>query len=143
MGFIADIQAKYKTVSIVGMAKNAGKTTALNYLLEEAYDEGFRMGVTSTGRDGETSDLVFETDKPKVYLFEDTIVTVPEQLFGLAETICGVALRSWPVIVGGILVGVGGLAVYYILELGAAQMLIFTVAGVLLALTGVLIKNQR
>ena len=33
MGFIADIQKKYKTVSIVGMAKNAGKTTALNYLL--------------------------------------------------------------------------------------------------------------
>jgi len=64
-------------------------------------------------------------------------------LFGLAETICGVALRSWPVIVGGILIGVGGLAVYYILELGTAQMLIFTVAGVLLALTGVLIKNQR
>ena len=59
MGFIADIQEKYKTVSIVGMAKNAGKTTALNYLLEEAYDEGLRMGVTSTGRDGETSDLVF------------------------------------------------------------------------------------
>jgi len=64
-------------------------------------------------------------------------------LFGLAETICGVALKSWPVIVGGILIGVGGLAVYYILDLGAAQMLIFTVAGVLLALTGVLIKNQR
>ena len=63
-------------------------------------------------------------------------------LFGLAETICGVALKSWPVIVGGILIGVGGLAVYYILDLGAAQMLIFTVAGVLLALTGVLIKNQ-
>jgi len=64
-------------------------------------------------------------------------------LFGLAETICGVALKSWPVIIGGILIGVGGLAVYYILDLGAAQMLIFTVAGVLLALTGVLIKNQR
>ena len=64
-------------------------------------------------------------------------------LFGLAETICGVALKSLPVIVGGILIGVGGLAVYYILDLGAAQMLIFTVAGVLLALTGVLIKNQR
>ncbi|MBQ2228561.1 MAG: hypothetical protein II427_05530, partial [Firmicutes bacterium] len=94
MGFIADIQKKYKTVSIVGMAKNAGKTTALNYLLEEAYDEGLRMGVTSTGRDGETSDLVFETDKPKVYLFEDTIVTVPEQLFGLAETSLEILKRT-------------------------------------------------
>ena len=94
MGFIADIQEKYKTVSIVGMAKNAGKTTALNYLLEEAYDEGLRMGVTSTGRDGETSDLVFETDKPKVYLFEDTIVTVPEQLYGLAETSLEILKRT-------------------------------------------------
>ncbi len=94
MGFLAEIQAKYKTVSIVGMAKNAGKTTALNYLLEEAYDEGFRMGVTSTGRDGETSDLVFETDKPKVYLFEDTIVTIPEQLFNLAETSLEILKRT-------------------------------------------------
>lgn len=94
MGFVADIQEKYRTVSIVGMAKNAGKTTALNYLLEEAYDEGLRMGVTSTGRDGETSDLVFETDKPKVYLFEDTIVTVPEQLYGLAETSLEILKRT-------------------------------------------------
>ena len=94
MGFIADIQAQYKTVSIVGMAKNAGKTTALNYLLEDAYDEGLRMGVTSTGRDGETSDLVFETDKPKVYLFEDTIVTVPEQLYNLAETSLEILKRT-------------------------------------------------
>ena len=68
------------------MAKNAGKTTALNYLLEEAYDEGLRVGVTSTGRDGETTDVVTQTDKPKVYLFEDTIVSVPERLYGLAET---------------------------------------------------------
>ena len=64
-------------------------------------------------------------------------------LFGLAETICGVALKSWPVIVEGILTGVGGLVVYYILGLGAEQMLIFTLAGVVLALTGVLIKNKR
>ena len=94
MGFLADIQEKYKTVSIVGMAKNAGKTTALNYLLEEAYDEGLRLGVTSTGRDGETTDLVFETDKPKVYLFEDTVVTIPEQLFSLAETSLEILKRT-------------------------------------------------
>lgn len=94
MGFVADIQEKYKTVSIVGMEKNAGKTTALNYLLEEAYDEGLRVGVTSTGRDGETTDVVFETDKPKVYLFEDTIVTVPEQLYGLAETSLEILKRT-------------------------------------------------
>lgn len=86
MGLLYELQEKYKTVSIVGMAKNAGKTTALNYLIEEAMDEGMVLGITSTGRDGETSDLVTSTEKPKVYLDEGTIVTVPVQLYELAET---------------------------------------------------------
>lgn len=76
---------KYKTLSIVGMAKNAGKTTALNYLIEEAMDEGMVLGITSTGRDGETMDLVTGTDKPRVFLDTDTIVSVPTQLYELAE----------------------------------------------------------
>ncbi len=86
MGFISELKEKYNTLSIVGMAKNSGKTTALNYLLEEAYDEDLLCGVTSTGRDGESTDLVTTTEKPKVYLFTDTIVSVPEQLYELAET---------------------------------------------------------
>ncbi len=85
MGLLWDLSTKYKTISIVGMAKNAGKTTALNYLIEEAMDEGLQLGITSTGRDGETTDLVTGTDKPRVYLYEDTIVSVPTQLYELAE----------------------------------------------------------
>ncbi|MEG0923907.1 MAG: hypothetical protein RSC31_02840 [Anaerovoracaceae bacterium] len=85
MGLLYDLSTKYKTLSIVGMAKNAGKTTALNFLIEEAMDEGVRLGITSTGRDGETIDLVTGTDKPRVYLYEDTIVSVPTQLYELAE----------------------------------------------------------
>ncbi len=85
MGLLYDLSQKYKTISIVGMAKNAGKTTALNYLIEEAMDEGLQLGITSTGRDGETTDLVTGTDKPRVYLYEDTIVSVPTQLYDLAE----------------------------------------------------------
>lgn len=85
MGLLYDLSTKYKTISIVGMAKNAGKTTALNYLIEEAMDEGLQVGITSTGRDGETTDLVTGTDKPRVYLYEDTIVSVPTQLYELAE----------------------------------------------------------
>lgn len=85
MGLLYDLSTKYKTLSIVGMAKNAGKTTALNYLIEEADDEGIRLGITSTGRDGETQDLVTGTEKPKVYLCEDTVVSVPTQLYDLAD----------------------------------------------------------
>lgn len=58
----------------------------MNYILEEAFDEGLLIGVTSTGRDGETSDLVTGSEKPKVYLFADTIVSVPVKLYELAET---------------------------------------------------------
>lgn len=85
MGLLYDLSTKYKTLSIVGMAKNAGKTTALNYLIEEADDEGIMLGITSTGRDGETSDLVTGTEKPRVFLYEDTIVSIPAQLYEMAE----------------------------------------------------------
>jgi hypothetical protein len=85
MGLLREISSKYKTVSVIGMAKNAGKTTALNYLIAEADDEGLCLGVTSTGRDGETQDLVTGTDKPRVYLTEGALVTTPSKLYELSD----------------------------------------------------------
>ena len=85
MGLLKDFANKYKTISIVGMAKNSGKTTALNYFIEEAMDEGLIIGVTSTGRDGETTDLVTQTEKPKVYLYTGTLVSVPTKLYEMAD----------------------------------------------------------
>jgi len=82
---LRELSERYKRIAIVGMAKNAGKTTTLNFLLEEAMDEGIVCGVTSTGRDGERTDLVTGTDKPSIYLEEDTIVSVPVQLYDLAD----------------------------------------------------------
>ena len=85
MKLLRELSKNYKTISIVGMAKNAGKTTALNFLIEEALDEDVRLGITSTGRDGESTDLVTETEKPRVYLYEGTLVSVPRKLYELAE----------------------------------------------------------
>lgn len=85
MGILSSIAEKHKRVAIVGMAKNSGKTTTLNYLIEEAMDEAMVIGVTSTGRDGENTDLVTGTDKPKVYLDAGTIVSVPVQLYDLCD----------------------------------------------------------
>lgn len=85
MGLLQNLLGRYETLSIVGMAKNSGKTTTLNYLIEEAMDEGIVLGITSTGRDGESSDLVTGTDKPKVFLDAGTIVSVPTQLYELAD----------------------------------------------------------
>ena len=85
MGLLTDLKERYRVISIIGMVKNAGKTTALNYLIEEAMDEGIKLGITSTGRDGETVDVVTGTDKPKVYAHRGTIVTVPTSLYAFAE----------------------------------------------------------
>ena len=85
MYLLEELSKKYKRISIVGMAKNAGKTTALNYLIEEAMDEGIVLGITSTGRDGEGTDVVTGTDKPRVFLDTDTIVSVPTQLYELSD----------------------------------------------------------
>ena len=85
MGLLYDLSTKYKTLSIVGMAKNAGKTTALNYLIEEAIDEEVVLGITSTGRDGETQDLVTGTEKPRVYMEEGMLAAVPTLLYDMAD----------------------------------------------------------
>lgn len=85
MGLLTQLKDQFKTLSIVGMAKNAGKTTALNYLIEEAMDEGLRLGITSTGRDGELIDLVTGTDKPKIFIEMNTLVSIPVKLYELAD----------------------------------------------------------
>lgn len=54
------------STAIVGICKNAGKTTLLNHLLS-AYTQ-LEYGVFSTGIDGEETDTVFQTPKPRVNL---------------------------------------------------------------------------
>lgn len=60
-----------RSIAIVGISKNAGKTTLLNHLLK-LRTRGI-WGVFSTGIDGEERDSVFKTPKPAVKLGADTI----------------------------------------------------------------------
>ncbi len=85
MGLLNRLKGRYSTLSIIGMAKNAGKTTALNYLIEEAMDEGICLGLTSTGRDGESMDLVTCTEKPRIFAEYGSIVSVPVKLYEMAD----------------------------------------------------------
>jgi hypothetical protein len=84
MGLLRET-SKYRIISVVGMAKNTGKTTTLDAMIAEAPDCGLRLGVTSTGRDGESEDLVTGTAKPRIFLPEGSIVTVPAELHALAD----------------------------------------------------------
>ncbi len=64
-------------------------------------------------------------------------------LFGIGESISGVLLKNRAIIVSGWLIGIGGLVIFYLSGLAAEQMFIFTFAGIILALTGVIVKNQK
>lgn len=63
----------YKSIAIIGMCKNAGKTSVLNYFIKE-YSESCVLGLTSVGRDGESIDLVTNTPKPQIYIYKDTLI---------------------------------------------------------------------
>ena len=62
-------------------------------------------------------------------------------ILGLAECMSGVLLKNWPVIICGFLLGVCG-AVFAMLVKGEAQLLVFTLGGVLLLATGLIMKYQ-
>lgn len=79
------IKDKYSTISLVGMAKNCGKTTALNQIIMEAMDKNLVLGITSIGRDGEKQDIVTYTEKPLIYIGKGTIIATAEETFKLSE----------------------------------------------------------
>ncbi|MDP1899192.1 MAG: hypothetical protein Q8K96_01895 [Rubrivivax sp.] len=67
-------EAEMRTVAVMGMSKNTGKTVALNHLLAQAADDGVAVGLTSIGRDGEARDAVFDFPKPPVTVWPGTVV---------------------------------------------------------------------
>ena len=76
-----------------------------------------------------------------VFLVPMHVTLVIVIILGLAESISGVLLKNWPFIIAGFLLGVGG-AVFALLVKSEAQLLIFTLGGVLLLVTGLIMKLQ-
>lgn len=79
------IKDKYKTISIVGMSKNSGKTVTLNHLIGEAMYDDITIGITSIGRDGETEDVVTETEKPRIYVENGTLIATAREMLSLGD----------------------------------------------------------
>ncbi len=76
-----------------------------------------------------------------VFLVPMHVTLIIVIIMGLAECMSGVLLKNWPIIIGGFLLGVGG-AVFAMLVKNDAQLLIFTLGGVLLLITGLVMKLQ-
>lgn len=73
-----------RTMSIVGMCKNAGKTTVLNWLLQNSQKDGV-LGLTSIGRDGESVDVVTGTEKPSIFVPEGTLIATARDMLRLGD----------------------------------------------------------
>ena len=73
-----DLLQPYKSIAILGLAKNTGKTTVLNHILRMFCDE--TLAITSIGRDGEMIDLVTGTPKPRVFVQAGTFFASAEGL---------------------------------------------------------------
>ncbi|MGZ4431901.1 MAG: hypothetical protein ACXVYV_09700, partial [Gaiellales bacterium] len=68
---LAELLAPHRTITVVGRAKNAGKTTVINHLLERMHG---RVGLASLGLDGEARDQLTGLPKPRVRPPPDALV---------------------------------------------------------------------
>ncbi|MBL7904912.1 MAG: hypothetical protein JNL22_07810 [Bacteroidales bacterium] len=80
MPFTGDI-LRHKSLSIVGLEKNTGKTECLSYILKQLRNSRKKLAVTSVGIDGESVDQVTSTHKPEIELFNDVIFVTSERHF--------------------------------------------------------------
>jgi len=101
-----------RSVAVVGLAKNAGKTTVVNHLLGTA---GGRHGLASLGLDGEARDQLTGLPKPRIAPPMGTLVATTDELVGpgltvrarlgfrtaVGEVVIAEADGSGPVIVSG------------------------------------------
>ncbi|MBR1850465.1 MAG: hypothetical protein IJ789_03735 [Bacteroidales bacterium] len=117
MPFVKDI-LNYRSLAIVGLDKNTGKTVCLNYLLRRLNQLKATTGVTSIGVDGEQTDAVFATAKPEITLYEgmmfntselhyrkrqllSEILAVDEQRTSLGQLVTAKALTCGKVLLSG------------------------------------------
>lgn len=82
-------QAQIQRLSLVGLAKNVGKTTATNHLLStllsEHHYQTHELALTSLGLDGEATDVLTGLPKPRYVPQAGLLVATAEELLVQAE----------------------------------------------------------
>ncbi len=83
-------KAQIQRLSLIGLAKNVGKTTATNHLLRTLLDEGLyearELALTSLGLDGEAIDAMTGLPKPRYVPQADLLVATTAELLRQAES---------------------------------------------------------
>lgn len=115
-------------VTVIGLCKNAGKTTALRRLMAELGEEC--LGLTSVGRDGEATDLVTGTEKPDLYIKQGDLFATARGMMHLCDVTLEVAGLT------GVMTPLGEVALFRALSDGYIQLAGPSAAGQLFPLCG-------
>ena len=69
-----------ESLAIIGLSKNAGKTTCLNHIIAAWQETGQSrpLALTSVGRDGELEDILSGNPKPRIYVQTGTLIASAE-----------------------------------------------------------------
>jgi len=69
-----------QSLAIIGLSKNAGKTTCLNHIVAAWQDsaQSRPLALTSIGRDGESEDILSGYEKPRIYVPTGTLIATAE-----------------------------------------------------------------
>lgn len=98
-----ELTAPYGVISLVGNVKNAGKTTALNAIVQAWPD--ITLAVTSIGLDGEDLDAISRLPKPRIHLPVGSLAATAEECLQHSEITWRVVERT------GIRTGMGEILV--------------------------------
>lgn len=78
-----------QSLAIIGLSKNAGKTTCLNHIIA-AWQESEQkrpLALTSIGRDGESEDILSGYEKPRIYVSAGTLIASAESALQRSDTL--------------------------------------------------------
>jgi len=70
---LIDIIRDKQIIATMGVCKNAGKTTVLNYIVHKLVNQQ-TLGITSIGYDGEETDVITKLPKPRILVYPGMIV---------------------------------------------------------------------
>lgn len=84
MDYFMDAIKNFKVISIVGLAKNSGKTTVLNYIIQHL-NTNWKLGITSIGRDGEPYDVITNLPKPLIFVKKGTITATADKTIDIEK----------------------------------------------------------
>ena len=84
------------SLALVGLSKNAGKTTCLNHLIRSWRQAGDPrpLAITSIGRDGEEEDVVNGQPKPRIYVYSGTYLATARSSLSRCDALLDILALS-------------------------------------------------